>query len=144
MNQWYWSKSKPTHSFFSSSLLTYDLEKLLRLMLMRCDSVTAAAATSMSVCLPVRRSSYEWAAAVVRRRCTMLVLVNFCPVFHYKTGQKIFKTYTVHSLLCTPPRLSHNSLKQEVKADITSKFLLRWRRRPHWDTMGSNPFQNSP
>ena len=46
----------PLTAFFSSSLpLTYDLEKLLRLMLMRCDSVTAAAAaTSMSVCLPVR------------------------------------------------------------------------------------------
>ena len=48
-------KTKIHSQSFSSSLpLTYDLEKLLRLMLMRCDSVTAAAATSMSVCLPVR------------------------------------------------------------------------------------------
>ena len=54
-NQNQTQNQNPHTAFFSSSLpLTYDLEKLLRLMLMRCDSVTAAAATSMSVCLPVR------------------------------------------------------------------------------------------
>ena len=31
-----------------------------------------------------------------RRLSTMSVLVNFCLVFNYKTGQKILKTYTVH------------------------------------------------
>ena len=116
MYQWYWSesksnsKSKSTHSFFFFKFTTSHLWSW-KIIEIDVDEMWQRNSSSSNkyVCLSAC-SSYEWAAAVVRRRCcTMLVLVNFCPVFlSIKLDRKSSKL-TLCTLCCALPRGFHTT-----------------------------------
>ena len=92
---------KKKHSqFFKFTTFYLWSWTLLRLMLMRCDSVTNS--SNKYVCLPA--CSYEWPPKV----CAPC------------------------SFLCTPPRLSHNSLKKERWKQIDFEVLLLQRYTTPW------------